>query len=275
MAGTKFSSKDYLAIAKANVVRAADVPMYPKLLIYARKKVGKTTFALSAGVENTLVIDPEEGSTYKKKSNPYIWRVSEWKQMQEVYGALRTGKLSPAVLGLGKSTTPFTWVVVDGLTRINNYALTFVRKVEEERDLDRQPGFVQQRDYGKSGDLMKQMLTQFHTLKMGVIYTAQEKMKTSAYDEDDSDAESSEYQLIPEIPDAVRGSVNSLVDVIGRLYVVRIEGKDDKKTAVRRLYVGTHERYDTGVRSEYVLPDIIKKPTVPRLIQLMKEGQAE
>jgi len=268
----KFTQKDYIAVAKANVVRAADVPLYPKFLIYARKKVGKTTFGLSGGVESTLVIDPEDGSTYKKVTNPYIWRVHEWKQMQEVYGALRTGRLSPDVLGLGKSKEPFKWVLVDGLTRINNFALTFVRKVEEERDLDRQPGFVQQRDYGKSGDLMKQMLTQFHTLKMGVIYTAQEKMKTSAYEEDDSDAEDSEYQLIPEIPDAVRGSVNSLVDVIGRLYTVRIERKDGEKVAVRRLYVGTHERYDTGVRSEFVLPDIIKKPTVPKVVQLMKAG---
>lgn len=275
MAKDSFSSKDYIAEMKKVAVRAADIPMYPKLLIYARKKQGKTTFGLSAGVENTLVIDPEKGAGYRRRSNPHIIPVSKWTDMQMVYGALRTGRVSPAALGLGKSTDPYTWVLVDGLTRINNFALKFVMKREEERNLDRQPGFVQQRDYGKSGELMKEMLGQFHNLKLGIVYTAQERNKVvnGGYDDDDDDAEDAEVIIVPEIPDAVRSSVNSLVDVIGRLYVVRTEIKGELK-AVRRLRIGPHERYDTGFRSEYSLPNIVKNPSIPKLVKLMAEGEA-
>lgn len=270
-----FTERDYIAVAKKQVKRAQDIPMYPKILIYARKKVGKTTLALSAGVERTLVIDPEEGSVYKQKSNPYIWRIKKWEEMQDVYGALRTGRLSPDVLGLGPSKEPFQWVVPDGLTRINNFALHYVRREQEERDLARHPGFIDRRDYFKSSELMKQMLANFHTLRMGVIYTAHERMKTvnTGTDEDEDD-ESSEVLYVPELPDAVRNAANSLVDVIGRLYIVRTE-KEGKKVAYRRLHVGVADQYDTGYRSEYELPDIIKAPSIPKLVQLLKEGSTK
>jgi len=65
--------------------------------------------------------------------------------------------------------------------------------------------------------------------------------------------------------------VNSLVDVIGRIYVVRVEVKGVEK-AQRRLWIGESVKYDTGYRSEYNLPDMLKNPTVPRLTRLMREG---
>jgi AAA domain len=267
-----YTERDYIAVAKQRVQRAADMAMYPKLLIYARKKQGKTTFALSAGVDSTLVIDPEEGAVYKRQANPYIWPIGRWEDMQDVYGALRTGKLSPDVLGLGPSKTPFRWVVPDGLTRINNFALHYVRREQEERDLARHPGFIDRRDYGKSGELMKQMLANFHTLKMGVIYTAQERtLKVQTGDDEEDSDQDSPVLYVPDLPDAVRGAVNSLVDVIGRLYVVRTE-VDGKPKAVRRLQVGTHERYDTGYRSDYELPEVVRNPTVGKLVKLMQEG---
>ena len=269
---TQFTEKDYLAIAKDNVIRAAEVPIYPKILIYARKKQGKTTLALTAAKPSEiLIIDPEEGSLYKRKTNPYIWRVNTWEDLQDVYGALRTGKLSPYTLGKGPEKEPFKWVIPDGLTRFNNFALHYVRREQEERDLARHPGFIDRRDYNKSGELMKQLLANFHTLRMGVIYTAQERMKTlGAFDEEEEDADNPEVLFVPDLPDSVRGAVNSLVDVIGRLYTVRIDGKDGKKQTVRRLYVGVHDKYDTGFRSEFTLPEVVRNPTIPKLVRLME-----
>jgi hypothetical protein len=43
----------------------------------------------------------------------------------------------------------------------------------------------------------------------------------------------------------------------------------------RRLWIAPHELYDTGYRSEFVLPDFVPDPTVPRLIKLMREGRVE
>ena len=267
----------YLEVAKSKIVRARDVRKYPKILIYARKKVGKTSLALTAAdPDKMLVIDPEEGAVYKTKTNPYLWPIEKWADMDDVYGALRTGKLTPNMLKQGESSTPFQWAIPDGLTRINNFALHHVRREQEERNLDRIPGLIDRRDYGKSGELMKQMMANFETLKMGVVYTAHEKMKTLSYDDDndDEDSDSGDIFYIPELPDAVRSTVNSLVDVIGRLYIVRVDDpkNEGKKKAYRRLHIGPHESYDTGFRSEYALPDIVKAPSIPKLLQLMKEG---
>ena len=154
------AEKDYIAIAKKKVRRPAEVDSFRKILVYGRNKKGKTTFSLSAGVEKTIVLDPEYGTDTMKSKNPYVLPIEKWEDVQEYYGALRTGRLCPKDLG-GTSDEPFSWVSVDGLTRINNMALKYVMKVAEERDLDRRPGLVTRQDYGKSGELMKQMLNNF------------------------------------------------------------------------------------------------------------------
>lgn len=264
--------KDYIAVAKKTVKRAQDFPVIPKILVYARKKKGKTTFGLSAGVANTLVVDPERGSTYKKKLNPYIWPVSKWENMQDVWGALRTGELSPARLELGPETEPFSYVLVDGLTRLNNMAVKYVMRQEELKNLDRRPGMVDRRDYNKSGELMKTMLTNFHNLPMGVIYTAQERMISADSGDSDEDEESTFF--VPDLPEGVRGHVNSLVDVIARLYTVRVTVGGEEKVR-RRLHLDVHERYDTGYRSDFVLPSTITSPTIPKLTKLMEEGKVK
>lgn len=261
--------KDYLAIARQRVQRPSKIKHYPKVLIYSRNKKGKTTFALSGGVDNTIILDPEKGTSPMKSKDPYVWPIEKWEDLQDAYGALRTGELSPKTLGQGESDEPFEYVAVDGLTKMNNMALRYIMKVAEERDLDRRPGMVDRRDYNKSGELMKDMLNNFHSLKMGVIYTAQERMMIADSGDSDEDEESTFF--VSDLPAGVRGAVNSIVDVIARLYVVRVETKSGVKPQ-RRLQIGPHERYDTGYRSDFVLPDMIKNPTVPKLIDLMING---
>lgn len=262
--------KDYLAIAKKNVIRVADDAYFPKLLVYSRNKKGKTTFALSGGIEKTLVLDPEQGTKAMLSKNPYVWPINKWEDMGDAYGALRTGQLSPKALTGQGPDEPFEFVSVDGVTKINGMALRYIMRVAEERDLDRRPGMVDRRDYNKSGQLMRDMLNNFHTLKMGVIYTAQERMITSDSGDNDEDEETTFF--VPDLPAGVRGEVNSIVDVICRLYVVRVETKNGTR-AQRRLQIGPHERYDTGYRSDYVLPDMLRNPTVPKLLTLIREGE--
>ena len=143
------AEKDYLALARTNAHRPSTKKSYRKIAVYARNKKGKTRLLLTAGVDNILVVDPERGTDLMKHLDPFVWPVDRWEDLQDVYGALRTGKLSPNHIKQGESSTPFKWVGVDGLTRMNNMALKYVMKVQEELDLDRHPGMVAQRDYGK------------------------------------------------------------------------------------------------------------------------------
>jgi hypothetical protein len=255
------AEKDYVALAKQRIIRPADQQKLPRILVYGRNKKGKTTFSLSAGVENTLIADPETGTAYMNGLNPNVWPITQWTDLEEMYGYLRLGK------------HPYKWVALDGLSRFSDMALDYVMNVRNERQIDAKPGMVDRRDWGQSGKLMKTMLINFYNLKgVGVIYTAQERSMENEAAEADDDVEDESTAFVADLPRGVRGTVNSLADVIGRIYVVRTEiaGKEVKQ---RRLWLGEHPMYDTGARSEHMLPDYLKNPTVPRLLQLIEEGR--
>jgi hypothetical protein len=105
---------------------------------------------------------------------------------------------------------------------------------------------------------------------MGVIFTANERQDDGGDAEEDEDAEEAPSVYIADLPKGVRGYINSVADVIGRLYVIKL---DDGK-AERRLWIGESMKYDTGYRSDYSLPDMLRQPTIPRLVRLMRTGSA-
>lgn len=248
---------DYNAIARKRITRPAEQKSFPRFLIYARNKKGKTTFGISAGVDTTLVIDPEGGTNEMKTKNPHVWHIEKWEELDDVLNFLRFG------------THNYEWVCIDGMTKFANIALKYVMRQQEEKSLDRIPGMVQQRDYGKAGELMKDLLNRAHALPMGVVFTAQERMEDGYDDDEDEDSEEVGAKFVADLPKGVRSAVNAIVDVIGRLYVVRV---DDK--AERRLWIGESSRYDTGYRSDFPLPDMVRMPTIPRMVRLMRTGSA-
>lgn len=257
------AEKDYAAIAAKKIHRPASIERLPKFHIYARNKKGKTTFGISAGVDKTLVLDPEHGTDMMNAKNPHVWPIERWEDMEDAYNFARYGDHE------------YEWFVVDGLTKLSNMALKYVMKLQEERSIDRIPGMVQLKDYGKAGEVMKTMLDNFHNLRYGVVFTSQERMQEAMDSEEDEDIENEAAEFIPDLPKGVRGHVNSLVDVIGRIYVVKVDHpKDpDKKVAQRRMWLGETVKYDTGYRSDYNLPDMVKNPTLPKLVTLMREGK--
>lgn len=265
------AKKDYDAIAKRKITtpREAKNKRPPRILVYGRNKKGKTRFGMTA--PNVLVIDPEHGTDQYERQNPNVWHLDEWEEVDEVYKYLKNGR------------HPYEWVFLDGMTKIHNSGLNFVMKIEEERDLSRQPGFVQQRDYGKAGEMIKSMVWNYHTLPMGVIYSAQERIeRNSSVDGDDDDAEEPAAAIVPDLPKGARASLNSIVGVIGRIYTVkteikvREEGQIVEKMGVqRRLWLEPHAAFDTGYRSDHVLPPYIPNPTVPKLLNYLSTGKAK
>lgn len=254
------ASKDYKAIAAKRIQRPSQVTRLPKFHIYGMNKKGKTTFCNTAGKGKVLYADPEHGTDQMKTADPNVWHIERWEDLDDYYMYLRQGD------------HPYEWAAIDGLTRLSNMALRYVMKLAEERNIDRQPNMVDRRDYGKSGELMRQMLTNFHNLPMGVIYTSQERMVEGSDADEDEDSDAAPAMYVPDLPKGVRGMVNSLVDVIGRIYVVKIEIKGTERKQ-RRLWVGESTKYDTGYRSDFTLPDMIKYPTIPKLVSLTQTGQ--
>src|ERR1700761_5198618 len=102
-------AKDYDAIAKSMIRRPSEVKRLPRILVYGRQKKGKSTFGATA--PDVLVIDPEQGTDWMTGMDPQTWPVNRWEDLNDVYSYLRMGK------------HPYKWVVVDGLTRLNDMAL--------------------------------------------------------------------------------------------------------------------------------------------------------
>lgn len=257
------AEKNYDAIARQRITRPSKVQRQPKVLVYGRNKKGKSRLITTAGINNTLILDPEHGTDEMRAIDPHVWHISRWEEVDEAYNFLRKGN------------HPYTWIGVDGLTKLSNMALNYVMRVAEEKSMDRQPGMVQQRDYGKAGELMKTMLNNFYNLhQYGVVFTAQERMIEGNDSEEDEDSEEAAAMYVPDLPKGVRSSVNSIVDVIGRIYVVKVDQGDGTTKAQRRLWLGESEKYDTGYRSDFALPDMLKMPTIPKLVRLIREGKA-
>lgn len=265
------AEKNYEAIAKkAMILPGQPLPTKRRAFIYSRNKKGKTRFCLSAAeVGKTLIIDPENGcapyARIIKELGITVWPVTKWEDIDNVRGFLRTGKHD------------FKIVCVDGTTKINGMALRYVMHMQEQTHLDRRPGIVDRRDYGKSGELMHQMILNFDALPISVIYTAQERMVSLDGDSEDETSEASTF-FLPDLPNKARGSVNSVVDVIGRLYVTKTAFKEKATGNVveknqRRLWLDVHAQYDTGYRSEFELPEFIKNPTVAKLFRALDEGE--
>lgn len=260
-AGTS-RTKDYTKIAAAKISRPSERPArLPRILVYSRNKKGKTQLCTTA--PDVLIADPEGGTDQMVEIDPRTWKVENWQDIDDLYKYLKLGDHD------------YKWVSLDGVTRMHNMALRWVMSQAEERDISRKPGVVDRRDYGKAGELTKGMLHNFNSLPMGVIFTAQERQE-APFDEaeDDDDSAEATTSFVPDIPKGARAALNSIVDVIGRLYVVRVDSKtEDRQVIQRRLWVEPHPAYDTGYRSDFVLPAFIKNPTIPKIVQLIQQGK--
>lgn len=277
------AAKNYASIAKAKIASAGSGRM-PRYLVYGRNKKGKTRFCATA--PDVLICDPEDGTIAETKLNPDVWHVTEWGDLDEIYNFLKAGGKSP------KTGKPYQWVALDGMTKMLSMAIDFVSKQQAERDLTRQPNQVDQRTYGQANRMIESMLHNFHSLRnIGIILTAQERVVEIENMEDlgsDEDATPSTFQYVPDLTKGARAPLNQVVDLIGRIYVVRgdfvikrrvrqgdkIVVKEVETKIQRRLFVGPHEMYDTGYRSGFDLPDFLREPTVASVNRALREGKA-
>lgn len=278
-------TKDYAAIARAKITKPGAQRM-PRYLVYGRNKKGKTRFCATA--PNVLIADPEDGTIAETKLDPDVWHVTQWTDLDDIYHYVKGGGKSP------KTNQPIQWIALDGMTRMLSMAVDFVQSQIGEKDLTKKPSDQDNRRlYGRANKMIEAMLHNFHSLRgVGIIFTASERVVEIENMEDlgdDEEASPSSYMYVPDLSPGSRSPLNQVVDVIGRIYVVRGEFETSKivlregkrvrvKTtanAERRLFVAPHEMYDTGYRSGYTLPDYIRNPTVTSLGRALREGKTD
>lgn len=278
-------AKDYAAIARAKISRPGAGRM-PRYLVYGRNKKGKTRFCATA--PDVLICDPEDGTVAETKLDPDVWHITQWTDLDDVYHFVKSGGKSP------KTGQPYKWIALDGMTRMLSMAIDFVQSQLGEKDLTKKPTDQDNRRlFGRANKMIEAMLHNFHSLRgVGIIFTASERVIEIENMEDlgqDDEAMPSSYMYVPDLSPGSRSPLNQVVDVIGRIYVVRGEFeaiktviREGKRVRVkttanaeRRLFVAPHEMYDTGYRSGFTLPDYIRNPTVASLGRALREGKTE
>jgi len=272
------SKTEYSKIAKQKIRNPGEEPREPRLLVYGRNKKGKTTFGNSA--PDVLALDPDDQPSALKPT----WPINQWEDMHEAYQYLRAGN------------HPYRWVNMDGLTGIYRHAFNWVAHQKGEKEITKRPEQKKIQYYGQANQAFENMIQNFHSLRhMGIVFTAHEKMvpvveliagkpmSVSDDMEDDEDYTPTSYQYIVSLPKGARAAINGMVDLTGRIYVVRgnferrvkVDGKwtTEEYTKQRRLFIGVDDMYETGYRSEHLLPDIIEDPTVRRVVRALRTGE--
>ncbi len=228
-----------------------DVPNF-LVLIYAFGGVGKTTL-LGTLPNYGLVIDiPDfEGGTsvlYKKSRRIKVTSVYEWDEFDVLYKMLR------------KMEHQFDWVSIDTITAAGKLAR---KKVIKERDEIGGAGHkLRIQDWGEIGQLNEQLYEKFRSLPIPVIFTAQERERTTTNDD--------EEEITRVVPNISPASLDALIPhpmLTGRLYMY--EDSDGKWH--RQLRVGPHSRFVTKSRSlpDRPLPAIIRNPNLGNILAYM------
>jgi hypothetical protein len=281
------AGKDYVAIARSRITTPTKAERMPRLFIYARNKKGKTRFCATA--PDVLILDPEDGTKHEKRANPNVWPVDSWQDVHDAIGFLRSRHNRSPITG-----KPYQWCAWDGCTKIYGKALNFVRSAEGMADLMKKPSAqIDRRLFGNANKLIEEAVTQAHALRdIGLIFTAQERIVEVTMMEDfgdDEDVAPTAWAYVTDMPKGARRPFYEVCDVIGRMYVVRGEFTRVKRfrkgdriverevptSTQRRLWIGPHEMYDTGYRSEHELPDFIKNPTVDSLVTAIRTGKVD
>lgn len=245
---------------RRKIIPARDATPIKAFLFYARNKRGKTTLCASASViGKTLIIDCEKGTASVKRRYPdaEVFKLTTFEEIDEIYWYLATQKHG------------YRFVAIDPITRLGQLCMEWVLRDKAQKDLSADPAGVTQQDWGKTAELMRNVIQRYKDLPgIFLMITAYERRRAN-------DDEEGEYDFVigPDAQPAVKGYLMGQMDVIGRLYAQAIhnddeEGDDEEVVVIeRRMLFGPHEIYESGDRSDN-LPRVMRAPTMAKILKL-------
>lgn len=236
-------------------------------VIYGPGGAGKTTL-LGTMPGRGLIIDiPQiEGGDFvlaDKADRIEIIRVESW--LKKPGSPVEQPGLQEVFDFLKYKNHGFKWVGVDSLTGWTELAK---RKVIGERPnaLSLDPHKVTQPEWGTIGGLISEMIYQFHTLPIHVLWTAQER----SYGGDKDPAEG--HFIGPSTSPAALAALLPPQTLIGRLYKERqMDGSEQ-----RHFRVGSSSTFKTKVRAlpGRDVPNVILNPDLSVIFRYMR-GKAD
>lgn len=234
-----------------------DFSPYAKVLVFGPNGAGKTRFAASA--PRVLIVDVnEEGTRSAVGSGARKIEVHTWDEVADVYWLLKSGK------------TKFESVALDGITSLQNLAMSKVLGEAEVRDPRREKTSPDKRSYGRCAELMKGMLYAYRGLPMHVIFTALPRVIQDPETDEVTD-------ITVDLPAGSRGTAMGCVSVMGYMERTQVKVRRDgrlRRAWADRLTVGPHEVITTKDRTN-LLGDTMINPKMSDVIKAWLDATPE
>jgi hypothetical protein len=229
---------------------------FVKMLVYGVPGVGKTYLAGTAddveAMRPVLFIDIEGGTKTIKQLHPNIDVIrvrdqfdekgkmikTSWEKLQDVYEELRRG-------------VTYKTIVVDSLTEAQKMAMYSVMMRTVQNDPSRDPDIPAQRDWGKSGEMVRRMVRAFRDLDAHVIFTALEASV--------KDAKDGSVTITPSLPGKLAFEISAFLDEVLYLYA-RPQGEE----IIRRVLTQPTGKNIAKDRSGH-LPTTLEDPTMSKI----------
>ncbi len=221
------------------------------MLIYGHSGMGKTVLVGSAceveELGKILIIDVEGGTlslkyAFPNATNLQIVRVKSFRQIEEVYVALRDKKID------------FDTVVLDSITECQKFGMYEIMRRALEQDSERDPDLPGIGEWGKNTEQIRRLVRAFRDLPQNCIFTALEKTETD---------KRGRRTTLPSLSTKLAGEVAAFIDIVVRLYIKEVEGEEK-----RLLLCRPTEEFVAKDRTRR-LPPVIEAPTMSIIYDLI------
>lgn len=237
---------------------------YIKGLLYGKNGTGKTYICGTFPGPRLFLDIRERGlkSVVGAEGDQQKRVVDTFEMFQMAYWYLKSGKHG------------YQTVVLDNITNLQKLVLDYVMGKEENWDPNIDKDMPSRREYGYLSQFMQTWLINFRNLPMNVIFIAQEKSG------EDSDIESSEPTVYPQLTTSVRGIIGGAVDFIGNTFIKLVEQTTESGATISIpkycLRIGPNVKYVTKIRLPQTChksaPNAIANASFAKLKKIM-EGE--
>ena len=242
---------------KIRYLKDLDVAKSWNIMVYGKPNVGKTTFAATAPDALFLAVENGLKSVADMPDLP-VWPIETFQDLTEAYQYLRFEKHN------------FRSVVIDSLSEVFYGPMTDHVLHETKRGANDDPELLSQRDYGRIGMLVRDMIRAYRDLPLNTIVTAGEKSV------DD------EGRIVKglHLSGQSRDSVPYQFDLIGWMYESSGGARAESGTSTHHLMrIKGHELTFSKSRIPFTwqsyLPTDVEDPTWDKLMYVMQEAQSQ